>query len=622
VTVAAARRPGSRSGARGGYASTRRRTRRRNVGKIMWRLWFWPELARWVWLFFAGWRSYPLRMFAGAVWLSVWVKSGFLVACVLTPALFAVGTGVWFWVRYLRTGLSLAEAVGQLWREFRVRKQWPKACDRAKWGVVPDLRWRPWPWPAWHRTAVVSKGDTVVVTFSASAVGLDREPIMGKLTTLAEVMGGGCRAARMTALGNSGLVRLTFDFADADPLAKAVTPNMLPAAPKGCIPYGLSEEGSSVFFRLQNERRECVFTPLLIAGAARSGKSSTVWATLLGFIVAGIPVRLWVSDPKGGMELTALEDAKKLGAGTAYFKVEEYTDTPEGSVAMVKRMHAEMNKRATANKGKRRRAHIPTVEEPFNLLLCDELLLLDEVMKDGKKSPFAKIQLAGPATGYSIIACTQLSKTDAVNSAVRDLFVRRMCFRVGSKDQVETALGSGNGWWEKAPAHKIKDCEATKGVGYVVDTEGITSSSTEAVRFRSVWIDDDAIEYIAAGEIPPRMERFATEQIEGKKFLHAHYRYFDATMRLIYTGETNDWKRRHGEHMRRAPWRNLVIEDAEHVLVEWHRGDTPGEAYAVAKAAETKAIQTEMPLYNKAENERNPLRVVWDSAKGRGKDAA
>lgn len=586
-----------------------RRGRSVDPGRLAVRYLLWRTLPGKVWLFGGACRSHPMLAWGVATWLTVWFSSGSgRFALVATPGLWLAGGAVWFRLRQRRAGLSVAAAAAQLGRERRVRKQWDRACAAAGWSVSPILYRRPW------APGVRSEGDTVVARFSASAAGLAREPIVSKLTTLSEVVGGGCRSARMKALGYSGLVEIRFDFAAADPLAKVVTPNMLPAAPAGCVPYGMSEEGSPVYFRLLNEHGECVFTPLLIAGASRSGKSSTVWAQLLGFIAAGVPVEVYAADPKGGMELTALEDALNRRAGTPLFRVVEYADDPKGDgkkiTAMVGRLEARMNERMAANKGRRKRAHVPTKAEPFLLLLIDELLLCDELLSKGKKGPLGRIQLAGAAAGVSVIGCTQLSRAADLNPQIRDLFVRRLVFRVPSKEAVETALGSGNGWPDKAPAHKLRDRTEDKGVGYAVDTEGMTSSSTEAVKFRSVWIDDEATAYIAEGEMPPGMERFARDEVQEQTFWHAHYLFFDAVMALVYTGETNDFDRRLAEHRARSPWFGEVVEDSEHMHVTWFSGATAKEAEAKAKAAESAAIRKMKPRHNKAENRNNPLRVI------------
>ena len=423
---------------------------------------------------------------------------------------------------------------------------------------------------------------------------------------MCEVVGGGCRDARMKALGHSGVVEIRFAW--GDPLGKVITPNMLPCAPAGTVPFGVAETGAPVYFPLLNDRGEWVFTPLMVVGVTGAGKSGAIWGVLLGMIVSAVPVHLHVSDPKGGMELNALEDAMNGGLGTPQFKVVEYADTEDGTTAMVKRMAEQMDKRLAANKARRVRAHVPTIAEPAHVLIVDELLELNDLMKEGKKGALGRLQRLGRAGGFSVIAATQLSRAADLNPQIRDLFAQRLVFRVPSREAVETALGSGNGWGDKAPAHRIKPAE--KGVGWIVDFDGKTGDAADAVRFRSVWIDDDQTKDIAAGQLPAGTEEYAREETDPKAFKHALYRYYDARMELLYVGETNNWKRRHREHMRKAPWRDQVVQDSEHIVRQWYHGPTAADAERQAKAAETHAIDTEAPLHNSKENERNPLRVI------------
>jgi S-DNA-T family DNA segregation ATPase FtsK/SpoIIIE len=439
-------------------------------------------------------RTHPLAAFAVLTFLVVWVQSGSgLVAAAVTPGLFAAGAVAWFAYRSRRTGLSVAASADQLRRQKRVRAQWARACAAAGLPEVPVL-------PPWR---VRSTGETVIATVDAAAYGIAREPLMKGLVAMAELVAGGCREARLHPVGNTGTVELHFLW--GDPLARTVLPQDLPPAASGTAPYGLSDAGHPVALPILNAAGECIFTPLLIAGQSGSGKSSALWATLLGFLGQGIPVRLRVADPAGGVELAALEDAldqpgEPNGASTnALFQVHRYADSLEGIEAMVAEMEADMNTRLAAQKARRVRAHTPTPGEPVDLLLVDELLYLDALLKRGKSSPLGRVMTAGRKAAFSVIACTQLARVDAIGG-VRDLFLQRLVFRTVSREATEAALGSGSGWAEKAPAHRI--ARDAKGVGYAVDTLGVTAASDEAVLFRAVYLTDAQVRQIASGRVP------------------------------------------------------------------------------------------------------------------------
>jgi predicted GIY-YIG superfamily endonuclease len=561
--------------------------------------------------FYWACRAHPIVAFGVLTYFAVWFGSGSgLVAMAATPALWLLGAWLFFRVRMARTGLSMRDAAGQVKRERRVRAQWGRACQAAGLGVAPHLSILPW-----KPSGVRSEGETVVAKFDAAGAGLAREPILSGLTSMAQVVAGGCRAARMTALGDSGWVEVRFTWA-GDPLRKVITPNDIPAAELGTAPYGVAETGAPVARRLVNARGEWVFTPLLIVGITGSGKSGALWATLLGMIHAGVPVHLHVSDPKGGMELTAFEDALNDGLGTPLFKVVEYADTEEKTTAMVKRMAALMDERAKANKVRRVRAHVPTVADPAHVLIIDELLELEALMKAGKAGALGRLQRLGRACGFSVIAATQLSRAADLNPQIRDLFPQREVFRVPSREAVETALGSGMGWSERAPAHTIGKHE--KGVGWTTDFEN-GEDTTTAVRFRAVYVEDEMTREIAAGEIPAGADRYARESLDATAFGHAVYRLYDEGMSLLYVGESNNPPRRFAEHARSKAWWDEVVQDSDHMVVTWYRAGSAREAERLAKVQESHAIRTELPRYNQAENQRNPLQVIRG---GRGRRAA
>jgi hypothetical protein len=554
-----------------------------------------------VWLFWRACQAHPIVALVALTWVTVWVSSGSgRVALGVTFAFWVGGSALWFEYRKRRTGLTYQDNAAQLRRQRLVRAQWDDACVEAGLRVTPPLR-------PWH---VRSEGTSVVARFSASRAGIARDSIVSGLRGMAQVVGGGCRGATMRALGESGVVEVRFDFAAADPLAKVITPNDMPAVTPGTAPYGIAETGGPVALRLVNDRKEWVLTPLMIVGISGGGKSGALWGTLLGMIHAGIPVRLHVSDTKGGMELAAFEDALNDGLGTPLFRVVEYADTEEKTTAMVKRMAEMMDKRLADNKRRRVRAHVPTVADPAHILIVDELLDLPVLMKAGKDGPLGRLQRLGRAGGFSVIAATQLSRTTDLNPQIRDLFVNRLVLRVMSREAVETALGSGNGWSDRAPAHTIRANQ--KGVGYSTDFDDKAEDSAAAVRFRAVYVDDEMTREIAAGEIPAGAYQYAEEALDPTAYGHAVYRLYDADMRLLYVGESNNPPRRWREERRHFEWWPEVVEDSDHMIVKWCRAASAAEAERLAVVQEKHAIETEAPLYNDKHNRRNPLRVVRD----------
>ncbi len=465
-------------------------------------------------------RSHPVASFAVVVFVTVWVQSGSgLVAAAVTPPLTGAGGLVWVWFRARRTGVGVGASRERAARRRRVRRQWDKACTAAGLGSVPVLL-------PWQVRSHGPGGETVVVTVDAAAAGIARDVLTAGLVPLAQVTGGGCRQVRLRPVGDTGVVELFFTFASA--LDEIVTPDRLATAldrsrdtknpttsAAGLAVFGLAEndnptdespsggDGSvaggvvPVGLPLLNGAGQCSFTPLLIAGQSGSGKSSALWALLLGFLLAKVPVRLWVADPAGGVELAALEDALTDQAGTDEFRVERYADTTDGIEAMVGDLEAVMFARMATQKAARVRAHTPTVAEPVHLLIVDELLLLSGLLKKGKDGPLGRIQVVGRKAGVSVIACTQVAKVADIGPC-RDLFLQRMAFRLGTRDAVEAAFGAGGNWTEKAPAHHVPT--AAKGTGYLVDATG--TRGDEAIRFRALHLTDAQVAQVARGQVP------------------------------------------------------------------------------------------------------------------------
>lgn len=594
----------ARRSRKGGWSFRGPRDRRPALEVLLWRWLVWRIPFGKVWLFVRACLTYPMAAFAVVLWVTFWFRTGSgIVALVLTPVFMAAGAGAWFWFRFRKTGLTVAQCVAQLRREWTVRQQWDRACEAAGWKVSPKLSRKPW------RPGIRSEDDTVVARFSASSYGLAHDPIEKGMKPLAEVIAGGCRSARWSALGHSGMVEIRFAWGDR--LSKVIRPNDIPKATPGSAPFGLTEGGLPVADQLVNERGEWVFTPKMLVGVSGSGKSSALWSALLGMIAARVPVYLHVADPKGGMELVAFEDALNDGLGTPLFKVVEYADNEKDITAMVERMAGKMHQRARANKARRVRAHVPTTADSAHLLVIDELLELTTLMKAGKEGALGQIQRLGRACGFSVIAATQLSRAQDLNPQIRDLFVQRLVFRVPNRETVETALGSGMGWSDRAPAHSIGANE--KGVGYAINFESSSGDSTAAVRFRCPFIEEDETRDIAAGMMPTGLDRYAREELDPKAFKHFTYWLYKAEMRLGYVGETNNLKRRWQEHARESWWWDQIVQDADHMVTKTFYGPTPEAAEREAKVAESHAIDTELPLWNTKENEKNPTRVTRES---------
>ena len=188
----------------------------------------------------------------------------------------------------------------------------------------------------------------------------------------------------------SGAVVLEFIRRDA--LAALVPALPIPAAPDlKALPVGRREDGLPWLVKLHG-------THVLIAGATGAGKASLLW----GLVRAMFPlmqdglVRVLAADPK----------LMELAYGRVIFEsYGAYAADPAAIAAMLDQAVADMQDRAARFAG-RQRDHTPTVEDPFTVVLVDEVAFLTAYQPDRKLKERIMLALAtlttqGRAVGYS-----------------------------------------------------------------------------------------------------------------------------------------------------------------------------------------------------------------------------
>ncbi|WP_067975920.1 FtsK/SpoIIIE domain-containing protein [Mycolicibacter icosiumassiliensis] len=229
---------------------------------------------------------------------------------------------------------------------------------------------------------------------------------------------------------------------------------------------------------------------LLVAGATGAGKGSVLWSLIAGLApqVKTGRVRLWVIDPKGGME---------LGAGAPLFTRFCY-HTGQPTVELLRQLVELMHARAARLRG-HTRLHNPTVGEPLYVVIIDEIAALTAYVSDRKLRAEIEHLLGlllsqGRAVGISVVAAVQDPAKDTL--PVRQLFTVRIGLRMTEATQTAMVLGQGA---RDAGAECDLIADATPGIGYVM-----IDGTADPARVRAFHVTDRDISVLARTFRVPR----------------------------------------------------------------------------------------------------------------------
>jgi S-DNA-T family DNA segregation ATPase FtsK/SpoIIIE len=271
----------------------------------------------------------------------------------------------------------------------------------------------------------------------------------------------------------AGPGRIHLDFTRRDALAAVVPALPVPKAPHlEALPIGRREDGEPWTVRLRGSH-------VLIAGTTGSGKGSVLWSIVraLGPHLRDGLVRLWVLDPKGGMELAAGQPLFHRFA----------CETAEGLAELLEDAVAEMRARAARLRGVTR-LHKPTTDEPLIVVVVDELAALTayaERAETKRMSAALSLLLSqGRAVGVVVVAALQDPRKEVL--PFRDLFPIRIALSLVEPAQTDMVLGPG-------ARDRGADCSriplTRPGTGWVW-----CDGEPEPVRVRAGWVTDLDIE--------------------------------------------------------------------------------------------------------------------------------
>ncbi|MEV6226941.1 FtsK/SpoIIIE domain-containing protein [Saccharopolyspora shandongensis] len=175
---------------------------------------------------------------------------------------------------------------------------------------------------------------------------------------------------------------------------------------------------------------------VLFGGATGAGKGSWLWALLRALaplIRAGF-VRLWVIDPKGGME---------FGIGREMFH--EFADNDADGLKVMQKYAGVLDDRKLELGRQGVRKFTPSRETPLELLICDELAAMTSFGGKAITVPFEPLISKGltqyRSVGGRIIAASQEPTKEHI--PMRGLFPTKIALRLDSSSYVDMCLGEG-----------------------------------------------------------------------------------------------------------------------------------------------------------------------------------
>ncbi|HUR08280.1 MAG TPA: FtsK/SpoIIIE domain-containing protein [Nonomuraea sp.] len=274
--------------------------------------------------------------------------------------------------------------------------------------------------------------------------------------------------------------RLLLTFPRHDPLASPMPALPIPEEPTvGPVEIGRQEDGKPLRLKVHG-------THILIAGATGAGKGSFLWDTIRGLLPAmraGL-AQVWALDPK----LMELSFGRELFQG-------RYAADPADCADLLDEAVSVMQKRATRFAGIQR-SHTPTVEDPFVLVLVDEVAFLtayqpDRQLRQRISAALATLATQGRSVGVGVMAALQDPRKEVMS--IRNLFPDKIALRLDESEQVDMVLGDGARDRGALADYISPVPELGAGVAYMR-----LETSPEPIRVRAAYVSDADIRAMVA----------------------------------------------------------------------------------------------------------------------------
>ncbi|GLU47120.1 FtsK/SpoIIIE domain-containing protein [Nocardiopsis ansamitocini] len=425
-------------------------------------------IGRWIGRVIAFFARLPFRFPVAVGTVTVSGLVGYFLGWGALAALWSVidiGLLVWWrrWPSTFRTLLGLRAIAAWRW-VWVYRRHWQPVLVVA--GLAETYAERQY-LPRIQRVTCSQWSDRVRVRLVAGTTPAHFEE---RVTELAH--GFGAPSCRVTTLGARDIV---LEFPRRDTLANPINALPIPdVADLDALPVGQREDGTPWLLKLHG-------THVLVVGVTGAGKGSVIWSAIRAMLPAlsDGTAQVWAIDPK----------RMELSYGRTLFA--RYADTGETAVALLEQAVSDMQERAERYAGKQR-SHTPTVDDPFVVVVLDEVAFLtayhpDRDVRRRAENAIATLTSQGRSVGFTVLAALQDPRKEVMN--LRNLFPDKIALRLDEATQVDMVLGEG-ARDRGANAHLI-DPELP-GVAFV-RLEG----SPVPVRVRAAYVSDDDITAMA-----------------------------------------------------------------------------------------------------------------------------
>ncbi|MDH2429285.1 FtsK/SpoIIIE domain-containing protein [Sphaerisporangium sp. TRM90804] len=274
--------------------------------------------------------------------------------------------------------------------------------------------------------------------------------------------------------------RITLVLPRRDLLATPIPALPIPGdVQASAVPIGHHEDGTLYRLKLHG-------THVLVAGATGAGKGSWLWSAIRGLlpaVLAGL-AQIWALDPK----------LMELSYGRALFG-DHYAADPAACADLLEAAVKVMQERAARFAGVQRN-HVPTVEDPFVLVIVDEVAFLtayqtDRKLKERISAALATLTTQGRAVGVGVMAALQDPRKEILS--IRNLFPDKIALRLDEPSQVDLVLGDGARDRGALADHISSTPALGAGVGYVR-----LEACPEPVRVRAAFVSDADIRAMVA----------------------------------------------------------------------------------------------------------------------------